>query len=210
MTVHLRINNVRHSFINRLYKLLVSRKVAPFCMLAAMCFPLWSYAQPEPRPLAPESIPQYPGGTPQIIEQPPTPAPPTSTLEQVPSQLPTVTFLNGELSIIADNATLRDILEMVRRKTGATIDIPPTANERVFVQLGPGPASQVLSSLLAGSEFNFIVLNGEGNPKTLAKVVLSPKDGTTSTPEEQASSQNAFSVVPNGIGSMVVRRRPGA
>jgi hypothetical protein len=207
MTVLARSNAVRHSFTKSFGNLSVCRKVAPFCLLAALCFPAWSYAQPEPRPPAPEAIPRYPGGIPEYIQQPQASAPSTPMLEQPPSQLPEVTFHNGELSIIAYNSTLRDILEMVRRQTGATIDIPPTANERVFVRLGPGPASQVLASLLAGSAFNFIVLNAESDPKTLTKVVLSPKD---STAEEQANSQNAFSAAPNGIGSLVVRRRPGA
>jgi hypothetical protein len=179
------------------------RLFAPVCLLAALCLPTLSYAQPGQQPQELE-VSQQPE------KQPTAPAPPASTREPLPSRRPTVTFHNGELSIIAENATLRDILEMVRSQTGATIDIPPGANELVFVRLGPGPVHQVLVSLLAGSDFNFIMLNSDRDPNELAKVVLSPKDPKASTTGEQESSQNAGQSAPTGIGSLVVRRRPGA
>jgi hypothetical protein len=194
-----RINVVRHSFTHRLQKLSVPRQFARLCLLTTLCFPVWSYAQSAPQPPKLEPMPQ--------IEKLPT-APPAPTLEQLPPHLPTVTFRNGELSIVADNAALRDILEMVRSQTGATIDIPPEANERVFVRLGPGPARQVLVSLLKGSDFNFIMLDSDSDPRALAKVVLSPK---SSTAAEQASEPDAYqAAAPNGLGSTVVRRRSGA
>lgn len=97
------------------------------------------------------------------------------TVEHTPSQLPTVTFHNGQLTITAYNASLRDILEMVRAQTGAAIDIPPEANERVFINVGPGPTRRVLDSLLAGSNFNYVLLGSETNPQALTKVVLALK-----------------------------------
>ena len=120
-----------------------------------------------------------------------TPAP---TLEQQPAQLPTVTFKNGELTIVAYNASLRDIMEMVRTQTGATIEIPPEATERVFVSLGPGPTRRILDSLLAGSSFNYVLLGSPTDSQALTKVVLVPKpaenseDGTvaeTTTPGQR-------------------------
>jgi hypothetical protein len=200
MAAYPRINVVRHPFTYRFYKLSMHRQFAPICLLAALCFPVWSYAQPVQRPPEQKASPQSDGHSTAAT-------PPALALEHMPSHLPTVTFHNGELSIVAYNSTLRDILEMVRSQTGATIDIPPDANERVVVQLGPGPARQVLASLLAGSDFNFVVLNSDTDPLALTKVVLSPKAGTAAG---QESSKNAALATPNGIGSSVVRRRPGA
>lgn len=103
------------------------------------------------------------------------PAESAATLDHMPSQLPTVTFHNGELTIVAYNSSLHDILEMIRTQTGATMDIPSEATEHVFVNLGPGPTRKVLDSLLAGSSFNYILLGSETDPQALTKVVLSPK-----------------------------------
>ena len=196
MTVHTRINNVRHSFTDRLHKLSVYRQFAPLCLLAALCLPVWSYAQSAQRVQKPE-VP------PQSEEQPTAPAPPP-TLEHMPSRLPTVTFHNGELSIVAYNSTLRDILEAVSSQTGAAIDIPSDATERVIVRLGPGPARGVLDSLLAGSHFNFILLGSAADPEALTKVVLSPKSGTAA---EKGSVQQPGQVLPNRIESRIARQQ---
>jgi hypothetical protein len=159
---------------------------------------MWSYAQSAQRTQEEEV---------RVQEQPSAPAPAAPMLQQAASPSPAVTFHNGELSIVAHNATLREILQMVGSQTGAIIEIPPGADERVAVQLGPGPARQVLASLLAGSDFNFIVLGSEKDPQVVAKVVLSPKVGPTGIEE---SSQILGQVAPNGLGAAVVRRRPGA
>jgi len=196
MTVHTTINDVRHSFTDRLHKLSVYRQFAPLCLLAALCLPVWSYAQSAQRVQKPEVAPQP-------EEQPTAPAPPP-TLEHMPSRLPTVTFHNGELSIIAYNSTLSDILEAVSSQTGATIDIPPDATERVIVRLGPGPARGVLDSLLAGSHFNFILLGSAADPEALTKVVLTPKSGTAA---EKGSVPQAAQVLPNRIEARIARQQ---
>ncbi len=167
------------------------RQLTPVCLFAALCFTVFAHAQSEQSPL------QAP-----TQEQSMPPAPPASTLDQMSSRLPTVTLHNGELSIVAYNSTLRDILEMVRSQTGATIEIPPNANERVFVQLGPGPVRQVLASLLAGSDFNFVVLTTDSDPPVLSQLVLSPK-----RPSEGANPLDLGLPSTNGISSGIVRRR---
>lgn len=100
----------------------------------------------------------------------------------MPSSVPVVTFHNGELSISASNSTLRDILEMVRARTGAVIEIPPGADVRVFDHLGPGPARKVLDSLLQDSGFNFVIVSLDSDPQAIAAVVLSPKGTSTAVP----------------------------
>jgi hypothetical protein len=186
---------VGHAFTDRPFKRSLYRPLAAVCLLAVLCLPVWSYAQSVSRPQ--EQVARL-----KSEEQPTAPAPPAPTLQQMPSRPPTVTYHNGQLSIVAHNATLREILEMVRSQTGATIDIPPGANERVVVRLGPGPAPQVLAALLTGSDFNFVVLSSDRDSQAVAVVVLSPKTGT-------AAGEAGSPATPNGISSAVVRRRPG-
>lgn len=107
-----------------------------------------------------------------------------------PSTVPVVTFRNGELSIAASNSTLCDILEMVRARTGAVIDIPPGADVRVFDQLGPGPARKILDSLLQDSGFNFVIVSLDSDPQAIAAVVLSPKGAPTPVPPASIATAN--------------------
>jgi hypothetical protein len=87
---------------------------------------------------------------------------------------PQVSFQNNELTIVAPNSTLSDILRAVRKQTGADIDVP-SAPERVVTHLGPGPARDVLADLLNGSRFNYVLLGSPGNEAVLTRVVLVPK-----------------------------------
>ncbi|MGH8337817.1 MAG: hypothetical protein ACRETL_13585, partial [Gammaproteobacteria bacterium] len=86
-----------------------------------------------------------------------TPAAPLRP-EQMPATPPQVAFQRGLLTITAENSTLGDILRAVRNLTGATVDVPANATERVAGSFGPGPARDVLSSLLNGSHFNYVLL----------------------------------------------------
>jgi len=111
---------------------------------------------------------------------PQTPAPPP-TLEQTPPTPPQVTYANGQLTIIAQNATLSQVLRSVQSQTGASVEMPAGAsNERVVGQLGPGQPRDVLNSLLNGSKFNYIILGVTGNPGEVQKVILTtPKPAST-------------------------------
>jgi hypothetical protein len=97
------------------------------------------------------------------------------TPEQRPAAAPLVIYLNGKLSISAKNSTLGDILRAIAAKTGAAIDVPDNANERVVSQLGPGLPRDVMASLLNGSHFNYVMLSPTGNPTALSKVLMTPK-----------------------------------
>src|SRR4029450_4108887 len=102
------------------------------------------------------------------------------TPEQMPENPPVVTYVNGKLSIIAKNATLSSILRVVGEKTGAVIDVPDGADERVVSQLGPGPAREVIASLLNGSHFNYVMIGNETDATSVAHVILTAKtDGKT-------------------------------
>ena len=104
----------------------------------------------------------------------PVPAMPLDTIAAVPPQ---VTFENNQLTIVAPNSTLGDILKAVRKQTGAEIEVP-AAPERVVTRLGPGPAREVLADLLNGSRFNYVLLGSPSDEAALTRVVLVAKSGT--------------------------------
>jgi hypothetical protein len=112
---------------------------------------------------------------------PPLPSGPTGPVQQIPldsiaAVAPQVTFQNNQLTIVAQNSTLADILRAVRKQTGAEIDVP-AAPERVVTHIGPGPAREVMAELLNGSRFNYVLLGAPGDQNGLTRVVLVAKSG---------------------------------
>ena len=107
------------------------------------------------------------------------------TPEQRPAAAPLVTYIDGKLSVTAKNSTLGDILRAISAKTGASIDIPEGANERVVSQLGPAPAREVMTALLNGSHYNYVVVGTEMNPNAVAHVILTAK---TDRPEGSSTA----------------------
>ncbi len=122
-------------------------------------------------------------------------AQPIQTLAEMPPSPPQVSFQGGQLTISAQNSTLGDILKSVRAQTNATIDLPGNASERVVGRFGPGPARDVLTSLLNGSHFNYLLLGSPTDPNALDRVILMAKSGAAADnnpqpPTEQANAYN--------------------
>jgi hypothetical protein len=112
---------------------------------------------------------------------PPLPSGPTGPVQAIPLDsmapvAPQVSYQNDQLTIIAPNSTLGDILRAVRKQTGAEIEVP-SATERVVTHLGPGPAREVMAELLNGSRFNYVLLGSSANEAALTRVVLVQKTG---------------------------------
>jgi hypothetical protein len=118
----------------------------------------------------------------------PVPPPPPPTPEQLPAIPPKLTYQNGVLTIIAQNSTLSDILRDVHSKTGAAIDLPGNASERVVGQFGPGTPRDVLASLLNGSHFNYVMVGTPANPDSVAQVILTAKTGGETPPAAQSAA----------------------
>jgi hypothetical protein len=135
--------------------------------------------------------------TPGATEEKPVaqPAAPPPTLAQLPATPPQVSFQGGQLTISAQNSTLGDILKAVRAQTGATIELPGTATERVVGHFGPALPRDVLASLLNGSHFNYLLLGSPTDPAALDRVILMAKSGSSAdsappAPVEQAAASN--------------------
>ncbi len=111
------------------------------------------------------------------------------TMVQLPATPPQVTYQNGALFINAENSTLGDILREVQKHTGATIDVPPNASERVVARLGPAPPRDVLASLLNGSSFNYVMVGSATDPNALATVMLTARVGGGSAQQPMQTAE---------------------
>jgi hypothetical protein len=122
-------------------------------------------------------------------EPPPAPAPPVPppTPEQMPAVPPQVHYSQGQLTIVAENSTLGDILRAVRAQTGAAVEVPANATERVVTHLGPGPARDVLAALLNGSHFNYVMLGSSAHPDSVDRLILTSKSGGVPEPAPPAA-----------------------
>jgi len=103
------------------------------------------------------------------------PESPSLTPEQRPALPPLVIFAGGKLTVTAKNSTLADILRAVASKTGAVIDVPEGAEERVVTQLGPAPARDVMAALLNGSHYNYVMVGTETDSEAVAHIILTAK-----------------------------------
>jgi hypothetical protein len=95
-----------------------------------------------------------------------------------------MSYENGLLSIAAQDASLHDILAQLHQRTGATIDAPPDVDERITVQLGPGPALKVIAALLKGTHLNYVIAgapNDAGAVRTI-DLTLQPTSVAPETP----------------------------
>jgi hypothetical protein len=107
-------------------------------------------------------------------------SPPLSP-EQVEPKTLHVSYDDNQLTIVADNSTLSEILAEVRAQTKADIDIPTGASgERMAaVRLGPGPAREVLTSLLSWTNFDYIIQASDTNSQGIQSVLLVARSKAT-------------------------------
>jgi hypothetical protein len=89
-----------------------------------------------------------------------------------------ITYVGGQLRIDALGSTLADVLTQVAALTGAKIDVPAgAASERMpVVELGPGPARQILASLLSDSNFDYLIQASDADPEKIQSVLLMPRE----------------------------------
>ena len=134
---------------------------------------------------------------PQVGPSPVQPAPPAPapTPEQGPSSPPQVSFQAGQLTIEARNSTMSDVLNAVKQKTGAAVEMPAASGERVVGRFGPGAPRDVLAQLLNGSHYDYVLLGSPADPGALKKIVLmaraaGPEPVPAQQPATQAFQQN--------------------
>jgi hypothetical protein len=140
-----------------------------------------SQAQPTPGTQTARNVQQKP--TPAIVETPPPvvtpPQQPEVPLrpEQMPPVPPKIVYQNGLLSVEAANCTLSDILNAIRSKAGIQIEGFQGAQDRVAAKLGPASVEAVLTGLLSGSRFDYMILGRADRPSMVQRVILTSMSG---------------------------------
>jgi hypothetical protein len=119
---------------------------------------------------------------------------------------PRVTYAKGKLAITAQNATMRDLLRAVSLATGAVIEFPNDhAAERMSASIGPGAVRDVLTTLLNGSGFNYVMLGSQNDPSTLQRLIL-----TNAEPPSQAQLTPAQSDQVGPLANGLIQSPPRA
>lgn len=144
--------------------------------------------KPEPKAAQPQ---------PDATPAPPQPEPPPPTPEQGPSSPPEVSYQGGQLVIVARNSTMGDVLNAVKQKTGAAVEMPAVSTERVAGRFGPGAPRDVMAQLLNGSHYDYVLMGSPADPGALKKVVLmarasGPQQANPSQPQPPVRQNPAF------------------
>ena len=102
----------------------------------------------------------YPAGAQPAAQQTPSPATPAL-----------ISLAGGLLTVNAQNSDLSQILQEIARVTGMSVT-GLNGGPRVFGVYGPADPRAVLTSLLAASGYNFLLVGGGAAPREL---VLTPE-----------------------------------
>ena len=96
-----------------------------------------------------------------------------------------VFYAGGQLRIDIANSTLAEILTRLAALTGAKIEIPEGASAEQIpsLQLGPGPARQIVASLLSDSNFDYVIQGADTEPDKLQTVLLLPRGKRDNAPD---------------------------
>ncbi len=160
-------------------------KFAPLAVVLCLCLSSFSPSAAAQR----GGVRKSPAKKKQDAQKPDPSAIPTYTptplqplpLDQLPAVAPKVTYEGGQLSIVAHNCTLADVLRAVKKQLGADLDVPPNATERVVADLGPGTPREVITDLLNGTHFNYVIVGSASDPTAVQSLALTPKTGGTET-----------------------------
>ncbi len=147
--------------------------------------------------------------TPVAATEPPGTA--ASAPAKVPAVLPGIYYAGGQLSIHVVDMALGDVLAKVASLTGVKIDLPAdAADERMpVVELGPGPARQILASLLRDSDFDYLIQASDTDSGRIHRVLLLPREKKGGGPAGTVASrspnarESAFSGGPPAIDSQL-------
>lgn len=155
---------------------------------------------------------------------------PASTKGQSAEKLPpparqaiqpaTVTVRDGKVTVEANNSNLTQILQDLANLSGMTIN-GLDKGPRIFGVYGPGNARDVLTDLLVGSGYNFIIVGGanEGTPRELiltaqnanAPAIAPVHPTTVPSPDREVSERSELETnpsAPNTLGPGAVAPAP--
>jgi hypothetical protein len=147
-----------------------------------------------------------PASTPPAAEpQSPPPAQIWLPPLQAPAHAPVISWDGKFLTIDAENSSLSDVLLGIRSRTGASIEMPASTNrERIALHLGPAPIREVLSSLLYGTNFNYVIQSADDDESALGKVILTARDN-----DQSGDTSAGDTVAGDGRPNPKIRLMPG-
>lgn len=75
---------------------------------------------------------------------------------------------------------------------------PSTSSERVAVHMGPAPVREVISSLLYGTDFNYVIQSSDGDEEGLGKVIITAreKDGSEDVSGSNTPANRSVRLMP--------------
>ncbi|PYU53970.1 MAG: hypothetical protein DMG55_33055 [Acidobacteria bacterium] len=136
-----------------------------------------------------------------LLQEPISPQVPLPlTAEQGTPSRQQVSYEDGQLTIIAENSKLGEILAAVSERLGANIELPASSSdERIWVRAGPGPARRVLAALLSGTDLDYVIQASDTDPEGILSVLLTPRTraagavttGRPASPAEPAQARGA-------------------
>ena len=94
---------------------------------------------------------------------------------QMPPKPPRVSYVNGQLTIVADNSMMTDVLNGIRSSTDIKIEGLGGNADRVYGQFSPASPRVVVDALLNDSHYDFIILSSLEAPGKVQRVILSPR-----------------------------------
>jgi hypothetical protein len=103
-------------------------KFTGLLMAGVLCLPVAGLADTQTTPHKAHKAKKQPALPPPLPSGPQGPVPQVP-LDAMAPVAPQVSYQDGQLTIVAPNSTLGDILRGVRKHTSADIEIPPTASE---------------------------------------------------------------------------------
>ncbi len=120
-------------------------------------------------------------------------APTPLASQKIPAVSPGISYAGGQLSIHVLDSTLAEVLAKVATLTDVKIDVPAgAAMERMpVVELGPGPARQILASLLSDSDFDYLIQASDSDPGKIHSVLLIPREKKGSGDAGMAASRSS-------------------
>lgn len=108
---------------------------------------------------------------------------------QAPSAQADVAYANGQLTIKGNGAPLIDVLRAACKKIGAELDAQAQPTDPVSGTLGPGPAKDVLDTLLSDAHVNYVLGATAAEPNAITSIMISPQAQDSSPRSQVAQDQ---------------------
>ena len=121
------------------------------------------------------TIPEHLAGKPGLKQ------PKLQTPSEIAARPATVSLNNGRLTVDANNSDLAQILRYLADISGMTIN-GLTDGPRIFGVYGPGSSRDVLTDLLAGSGYNYIMVGGAADDTPRELLLISRKNNLLPSP----------------------------